>query len=162
MLYRLFIIVSMAITFGFGAETQKGIEAYIAKDYSSALIIFIENAKTGDPVAQAYLGWMYRNGYGVQKNTNEALKHNLSAAKQGENKAIKQLASMHLEGDGVTKNYVIAYALATLLVEKGAVRDGESYQGMIMPLMYEKEIQEAEQMAKTPKKLWSLIGSEIK
>lgn len=162
MLCRLFIIVSITITFAFGAETQKGIQAFIAKDYSNALSVFTENAKAGDPVAHAYLGWMYRNGLGVQKNSNEALKHYLSAAKQGENKAIRQLASMHMGGDGALKNYVIAYALGALLVNKGAVEEGRSFQGVIMPLMYKEDIQEAEQIAKTPEKLWSLIESEIK
>lgn len=111
---------------------------------------------------RSYLGWMYRNRYGVDKNFNEALKYYLLAAKQGENKAIKQLASMYSTGEGVKRNHIIAYALGEVLVQKGAVEDGQRYQGIIIPLMYENEIKEAEEMAKTPNKLWSLIGTEIK
>lgn len=161
-MFRWIVILVLTAVLAEAVDTQKGIDAYRAGDYQNAYLILNKNAKTGDAEAQAYLGWLYRNGYGVPKNLNESLKWYLSAAKQGKTIAITQLFTKYMTAEGVKRNYVTAYALATFLVNKGDIEKGKSCQGTAMPFLYPDEIKKAEQLAKQPSKLWDLIGSEIK
>jgi Leucine-rich repeat (LRR) protein len=54
--------------------------------------------------AQIYLGWLYANGVGVEKNEREALKWYRKAAEQGQADAQINLGWLYANGVGVEKN----------------------------------------------------------
>jgi len=74
-----------------------GKTAYDTGDYSKALEIFKPMAEQGNAVAQLYLGFMYRDGDGVNKNVSEGIKWLLKAAKQGNEMAQYNLGEMYLD-----------------------------------------------------------------
>jgi len=49
------------------AQLDEAHSAFKRGDYRHALTLFRPLAESGDPVAQVYLGIMFRNGLGVQK-----------------------------------------------------------------------------------------------
>lgn len=53
------------------------------KEYSKAMEWYLTAANQGHAQAQVMLGWYYKNGYGVEANTDKALEWYLKAAKQG-------------------------------------------------------------------------------
>jgi len=59
---------------GFTGELEAGVKAYDAKEYSNALGYFKPLAERGNVEAQGYLGVMYANGQGLEKNLTEAVK----------------------------------------------------------------------------------------
>gem|GEM_PF-1461967 len=83
---------------------SKGIEAYKKGDYKTAYKTLLPLAKKGNPVAQRYIGAMYRRGRGLQKDYSEAAKWYRKAADQGHVGAQNDLAFMYMRGRGVPKD----------------------------------------------------------
>ena len=65
-------------------DFQKGLEAYNAGDYATALLEWRDLAEQGDAEAQYNLGVMYDNGQGVAQDYAEAVKWYRRAAEQGD------------------------------------------------------------------------------
>lgn len=61
------------------------------------------------PSAQTFLGFMYFDGYVVERNKAEAVKWCSKAAEQGNAWAQNYLGNMYSRGDGVKQDYKIAY-----------------------------------------------------
>jgi len=55
-------------------ELEKGMFALEMEDYDRALYYLSFEAAQGNPIAQYNLGLMYKNGVGVKKDLNEAIK----------------------------------------------------------------------------------------
>ncbi len=72
-------------------KLAKAMEAYEAKDYTTALQLFTELAMRGDAVAQICLGLMYYSGEGTAKDLNQALLWFQKSAAQGDEKAKKMV-----------------------------------------------------------------------
>ena len=64
-------------------DFDRGVSAYEAGDYLTALRELRPLAEQGDAVAQNYLGVMYYNGQGVPQNYAEAVRLYRLAAEQG-------------------------------------------------------------------------------
>ena len=62
-------------------------------------------AESGDAREQAKLGWMYRNGEGVIKDSKEAVKWLIKAAEQGDAEGQCNLGLMYYVGEGVELNF---------------------------------------------------------
>ena len=78
-------------------------------------------ADRGDAPSRYNLGVKYLNGHGAPKNASEAARYFSAAAQQGYAPAQRQLAQMHLRGEGVAPSKVLAHAWLNL-----AARDNGS------------------------------------
>ncbi|MBR2257725.1 MAG: SEL1-like repeat protein [Blautia sp.] len=76
--------------------------------YEKAMEWFLLSAKIEQASAQNYIGSMYQNGYGVEKDYTEAVKWYRKAADQGHADAQKNLGNMYYNGYGVEKDYTEA------------------------------------------------------
>ena len=85
-------------------DLQKGLAAYEAGDYETALAILTPLAWAGNADAQNTLGWMYDYGHGVEENDAEAVKWYRRAAEQGNAIAQNNLGKMYEHGIGVSQN----------------------------------------------------------
>ena len=100
-------------------DLQKGVSAYQSGDYATALREFTPLAKRGNAAAQNLLGDMYRQGKGVPRDDNSAVKWWTLAAKQGKARAQSNLGVMYQFGLGVFQNYEEAARWYELAANQG-------------------------------------------
>lgn len=86
------------------AQANVGNLYYYKKDYVKAAEWYRKAAEQGNANSQFFLGWMYRQGYGITKNNVEAAKWYHKAAEQGHALAQTNLGFLYSEGYGVTQN----------------------------------------------------------
>jgi uncharacterized protein len=89
-------------------DFDKGIEAYKAGDYATALQEFKPLAEQGNAKAQYFLGGMYVNGNGVPQDATEAVKWFRLSAEQGNAGAQAFLGTLYEFGNGVLQDYAEA------------------------------------------------------
>jgi TPR repeat protein len=87
---------------------QEGLSAYQSGDYQLARAIFEPLALAQDGQAQALLGLMYQNGFGVTPDNNEAFKWFERAAVRGNDSAQYNLALMYETGQGAKRDITLA------------------------------------------------------
>ena len=92
-LAALLVVAALPVSAGL----KEGVEAYNAGAYRTAMRELLPLAENGDAGAQHYLGVMYANGLGVQKNYPLAASWFKKAAQQGNPKAQHSLALMYRE-----------------------------------------------------------------
>ena len=95
-------------------DFDKGHRAYKTKNYAAALDEWWPLAAQGNARAQAWVGFMYDKGYGVQQDDIEALTWYLKAVREKQAHRGNAYAAFHLgekyrEGRGVRRDNVIAY-----------------------------------------------------
>ena len=86
----------------------KGKLAFDAQDYEEAFRLWKTSADNGEPEAQGFIGSMYHNGLGVQKDFKKALEWYMKAAPQGVAQAQFGIGNLYGDGLGVEKDYVQA------------------------------------------------------
>lgn len=101
---------------------RDGVGAFVRQDYATTLAVFGPLAARGDARAQAYLGFMYANGYGVPQNYIEAANWLRLASEQGYPAAQYWLGLMYDKGHGVPQDYVQAYKWLDLAVARATGR----------------------------------------
>lgn len=79
-----------------------------------ALEGLLDLADRGDAPALYNLGVKHLNGTGAPRNASSAARYFTSAARQGYSPAQRQLAQMHLRGEGVAPSKVLAHAWLNL------------------------------------------------
>ncbi len=107
--------------------SQDGVAAFRRQDYAAAIAIFGPLAERGDARAQAYLGLMYANGYGVPQNYIEAARWLRLASEQGYAFAQYLLGLMYDKGQGVPQDYVQAYKWLDLAVARAIGRERDDW-----------------------------------
>ncbi|MDC0081586.1 hypothetical protein OAI34_04220 [Emcibacteraceae bacterium] len=96
----LFIITLVMSSTTARADYQKGLDAYNAGDYATAMKEWRPLAEQGVARAQANLGFMYENGRGVPEDDVEAVKWYRLAADQGvANSLVGQGANIFITRD---------------------------------------------------------------
>jgi TPR repeat protein len=100
-------------------DFDKGLGAYEAGDYETALQEFLPLAAQGDVTAQFNLGVMYYNGIGVTQDYAEAANWYRKAAEQGNASAQYNLGVMYDNGIGVTQDYAEAVDWYRKAAEQG-------------------------------------------
>ena len=75
----------------------------------------MENVRAGAIGAQNWLGQLYDKGIGMPEDDKEAVKWWWKAAEQGDVDALSRLAPMYIDGFGVPRDIVTAYALRNIL-----------------------------------------------
>lgn len=96
------------------ASFDKGVQAFINKDYGKAREYFLPLAKQGDPKAQFGLGLLYRNGFGVRRDLRKAFRLYKQSAVQGYAKAQYNLAILTLSLARHNSNFNESDAIAWL------------------------------------------------
>jgi len=86
-------------------DLQKGLTAYKAGDYTTALNEWTPLAEAGDAYAQHYLGHSYYFALGVPRDYSEASKWFKLAANQGIADAQFYLAVLYVNGWGVPQDF---------------------------------------------------------
>jgi uncharacterized protein len=70
-------------------------------DWDAARAGFIEAAAAGSPTARAYLGWMYEEGLGVERDISEAVRWYAQAVDAGAMDFAVKLGWMYMTGEGL-------------------------------------------------------------
>ena len=112
-------VLSLAFTQVTAQDFSKGMEAYKAGDFATALKEFKPLAEQGNAEAQNQLSFMYKEGKGVLKDATEAAKWRRLSAEQGNAAGQYGLAVMYYEGEGVIQDYAETVKWLRLSAEQG-------------------------------------------
>lgn len=99
------------------ADTAKGEAAIEAKDYRTALNEFRKTPT--DPLAMAWMGYLYQEGLGVQKNEKTAFSWLNKAAKAGDPWGAHRLSDYFANGIATKQDLVAAFQWKSIAVEQG-------------------------------------------
>ena len=122
-MFRFIVISALVLSFAAGGYLAKGNVsgelAYEQKDYATA---FKKLKDDHSPRAQFYLGTMYADGLGVDKNKVEAIRWFQQAAEQGFAEAQFTLGVISFKGDGVPQDKAAAVKWYRLAADQGNTR----------------------------------------
>lgn len=104
-----FNLLIASVRLSYAADFQKGLEAYDAGDYTTALSEWSELAEQGNATAQVILGVMHYEGKGVTQAYKEAVKWFRKSAEQGDARAQYNLGVTYAKGQGVIQDSVYAH-----------------------------------------------------
>jgi TPR repeat protein len=126
----------MSVIFLFSAGTmcrahadglRRASDAYSRGDYVRAVSSLSPLALQGNPRAQALLGFMYENGFGVPQAYDAAADLYLRAAAQGDPGAQSRLGLLYDKGHGVPQNVVLSYKWLNLAAAHATKRERDFY-----------------------------------
>jgi uncharacterized protein len=138
-------------------DFQRGVDAYNAGDYTTALKDLKPLAGQGDTNAQSYLAWLYEaGGNGVTQDFKEAMKWYRQAAKQGDANAQLLLGNMYEFGKGANQDNILAHMWFSL-----AVKNGEELVGVIRKNAIERDLTSVE-LAKAQSMAEECMSSNFK
>src|SRR5215475_15381406 len=100
-------------------DFRRGLSAFNAGDYATALQVWRRLAEKDEPRSQAGIGFMYHRGMGVRADDREAAVWLLRAAEQGQAEGQLMLGILFYYGRGVPQSYVQAYAWCELAETNG-------------------------------------------
>ena len=103
-------------------------------------------AEQGDAEAQSFLGVLYKEGWGVPQNYDEALHWFQAAAEQGNAEAQSFLGAMYFLGQGVPQDYIQAYTWTSLAASTANELGIENIE-LITKVMTPEEIAAAQRLA---------------
>lgn len=106
---------------------QRGQAALSRGDYQLAARLLLPAADRGDPRAQAMLGFLYENGFGVPQNYDVAFQFYVAAAERGEPKAQYLLGLLYDKGFGTGRSEVLAYKWLSLAAAGASQRERANY-----------------------------------
>jgi TPR repeat protein len=101
--------------------------AYARGDYVGAVKLLTPPALRGNARAQAFLGFMYENGYGAPQAYVAAADFYIQAAMSGNPFGQAMLGLMYDKGHGVPQDFVLAYKWLNLAAGRAAPRDREYF-----------------------------------
>lgn len=143
----LVILVCLAAVGTARADFNNGVFAYINGQYDVALDTMRSLAETTNHAyAQYYLGMMYANGQGVERDEREAAKWFTNAAKQGVSQAQFRVAEMYEQGRGVPRDYESAYAWYAVAAKLGN-KEAPAALGRAASKLSEDQLKEAQALA---------------
>lgn len=116
----------------------------IPQDYHQAFKWFSKLLDKEHPeAAQFYIGSLYYFGHGVPQDYREAVKMYTNASDNGLSSAMNNLGIMYENGEGVSQNNIIAYALYNLSSAKDSSSENDAlkYRNSILSKMTNQEIE---------------------
>ena len=128
-------------------DYNRGVNAYLAGDYATALKAFRPLAKQGYANAQNKLGDMYDFGDGVREDEDEAVKWYRLAAEQGYANAQSNLGFMYFGGRGVREDYALAHMWFSIAIANGYARSS-LHRDTVEKRMTREQIAEAQTLAR--------------
>ena len=135
----------------------RGTAAYYRGDYARAVRELIPAAAQGNARAQAQLGFMYENGFGVPQNYVAAADLYRSAAAQGNSFAQSRLGLSYDRGHGVPQSVVLSYAWLDLAAAGASGRERDFYRRLrdaVASKMTSGQIFEGQRLAL----IWAPVG----
>ena len=146
------IFAAIILVSSFAASVTAGpsddaLDAFVNRDYETALRLFRLAADQGDANGQFMLGVMYATGQGIPQNYAEAVKWYRLATDQGSADAQYNLGGMYATGQGVQQDYVSAYAWLSLSAAQGEQSATKS-RDLIARRMTPAQIAEAQNLAR--------------
>lgn len=78
---------------------EDALEMYLSENYASAFQLYEKLSRTGNPIAEFYLGIMYLEGFGVNKNKLKAMEYFNKSANQNNSDAQFNLYLMYDKGE---------------------------------------------------------------
>jgi len=121
-IFGVLILLLAAAGTASAGPAQDGARAFNRQDYARAARVFVPLATRGDAQAQAYLGFMYAQGYGVPQSYVKAAYWYRRAAEQGNATAQYWLALMYDKGHGLPPDIIQAYKWLNLAIARAAAR----------------------------------------
>ncbi len=103
----------------FADMVDDGVDAAIAGDYDTALVLLGVGVNRGDARAEFFLGTMYETGHGVPHDPSEAAILYRQSADQGLAIAQNNLGSLYANGEGVRQSDAEAIRLWLLAADQG-------------------------------------------
>ena len=140
------LVLSFAVPVVAG-PSDDALDAFVNRDYATALRLFRLAADQGDANGPFMLGVMYATGQGIPQNYAEAVKWYHLATDQGSADAQYNLGGMYATGQGVQQDYVSAYmwlSLSATLGEQGAIKSRD----LVAQRMTPAQIAEAQKLAR--------------
>lgn len=119
---RMFVAVCVGVGAASAAgagEFSKGLDAFNSGDYAAAYAIWLPLAQHGDANSQSSLAYLFHEGKGARQDSRAAATWYYRAALQGEPTAQSFLCQMHLNGDGVPRDLVLALMWCELSIDGG-------------------------------------------
>ena len=117
------LILTVVLIFGLALSAwgglKEGEDAYLKRDYATAIKEFLPFAEQGHAGAQHILGVMYSAGRNVPQDYVEALKWFRKAAEQGNDSAQFCLGRMYDKGEGVPQDHAEAARWYQKAAEQG-------------------------------------------
>jgi TPR repeat protein len=101
--------------------------AYARGDYVAAVNVLTPLALRGDADAQAFLGFMYENGFGAPKAYDAAADLYIQAAIRGNPFGQAMLGLMYDKGHGVPQDFILAYKWLNLAAAHAPKRQRDYY-----------------------------------
>lgn len=141
------VLIFMGSTVFAQESYDDGFQAIVDGDYESAFQVFQPLADQGDAGGQLGLDVMYSKGYGVLKDSVEAVRWFRLAAKQGQAYAQLILGLMYDDGRGVLKDSVTAHMWCNISSANGNKGAGKARDNLEKQ-MTQDQIAEATQRAK--------------
>jgi TPR repeat protein len=105
----------------------QGRSAFARGDYPRAARLLVRPARTGNARAQAMLGFMYENGFGVPQAYDVAVDLYRRSAEHGDPSGQYLLGLMYDKGHGIEHDVVLAYKWLDLAAAGAPARDRENY-----------------------------------
>lgn len=112
----------LSTRWGLKETARRGASAFEAKKYSAALPLLLEAAKAGDAGAEALLGRMYGNGWGVDRDYAASKQWFELAAAQDHPTGYSGLGFLYLTGGGVPVDQKRGIALLTKASDRNEPR----------------------------------------
>ncbi len=113
---------------GFKRRADMIAKAWRARgDYIAAVNTLTPLALRGDASAQAFLGFMYENGFGAPQAYDAATDLYIQAAIRGNAFAQSMLGLMYDKGHGVPQDFVLAYKWLNLAAAHAPKRERSYY-----------------------------------
>ena len=106
---------------------SRGTAAYARGDYVRAVAALSAQVLRGDARAQALLGFMYENGFGVPQAYDAAADFYQRAAVRGDPFGQSRLGLIYDKGHGVPQDVVLAYKWLDLAAAHAARRERDYY-----------------------------------
>jgi TPR repeat protein len=153
------VILSAILLFGADATwvaradgLSRSTAAYARGDYVRAVNQLSSAARHGNPRAQARLGFMYENGFGVPQAYDVAADLYQRAAVQGDAFAQNRLGLSYDKGHGVPLDAVLSYKWLNLAAAHAPKRERDAYlrlRNAVASKMSSDQIAEGQRLALT-------------
>jgi TPR repeat protein len=127
MLFAILLFGADAMRVARADGLTRGTAAYSRGDYVRAVSQLSSEALRGNPRAQARLGFMYENGFGVPQAYDAAADLYRKAAAQGDTFAQSRLGLSYDKGHGVPADPVLSYKWLNLAAAHAPKRERDTY-----------------------------------
>jgi uncharacterized protein len=150
LLFGLLLIVMALAPTTAAPSLRQGVAAVERQDYARAAAILAPLAQSGNPEAQAYMGYLCEIGGGLPQDFTQAAIWYRRAAEQGQSWAQFQLGMLYDKGHGVPVDVVEAekwLILATATASPSGAEDRTRMRDAVVTKMTRGELAEARMRA---------------